>query len=175
MKIRVESPTSYRGRNSRPNLPVLGVFVLLALAVGAIGAVFSPALSSSAAQWYAALAKPDWVPLPKWFGPVWAALYVSMAVAAWMIWRERYHSGRAMALVAYTAQLLLNALFAPTFFGMKSIGGALFVVIALWIAVAWTLREFARVRAAAAIILVPYLLWISFAAAVTLRVWRLNS
>jgi tryptophan-rich sensory protein len=174
MKIRIESSTSYRGRNSRPNLPVLGVFLALALGVGAIGAVFSPGLSASATQWYAALVKPAWVPPQSWFGPVWTALYILMAIAAWMIWRERYHRGRTMAMSAYAAQLLLNALFSPVFFGLKSIGAGLFDIIALWIVVVWTLREFARVRAAAAVILVPYLLWVSFAAAMILRIWRLN-
>ena len=174
MKIRIESSTSYRGRNSRPNLPVLGFFLLSALAVGAIGAVFSPGLSASAGHWYATLIKPSWVPPPQWFGPVWAALYLLMAIAAWMVWRERYHRSRAIAISAYAAQLLLNALFSPMFFGLKSIGTALFDIVALWVAVAWTLREFARVRVAAAVILLPYLLWVTFAAAVTLSVWRLN-
>jgi benzodiazapine receptor len=174
MKIRIDSSTSYRGRNSRPNLGVLGLFLLATLGVAAIGALFSPGLSASATQWYAALVKPDWVPSPKWFGPVWTALYISMSIAAWMVWRERYHRARTMAMSAFAAQLLLNALFSPVFFGLKSIGAGLFDIIALWIALAWTLREFARVRVAAAVILVPYLLWVSFAAALTLSVWRLN-
>jgi len=174
MKIRIESSTSYRGRNSRPNLPVLGFILALALGVGAIGAVFSPGLSDSAGHWYAALSKPTWAPPPQWLVPVWTSLYLLMALAAWMVWRERYHRGRAMAIGAYAAQLLLNALFLPAFFGLKSIGAGLFDIVALWIAVAWTLREFARVRVAAAVILLPYLLMITFAAAVTLSVWRLN-
>jgi benzodiazapine receptor len=174
MKIHIESSTSYRGRNSRPNLPTLAAFLALALGVGALGAVFSPGFSSSAARWYAALAKPAWLPPQTWFGPVWTALYVLMAIAAWMIWRERYHRGRAVAIGAYAAQLLLNALWSPVFFGLKSIGGGLFVIVALWMAVAWTVREFARVRISAAIILAPYLLWVTFAAAINLSVWRLN-
>lgn len=174
MKIRIESSTSYRGRNSRPNLPALSVFLLLALGVGAVGAVFSPGLSVVAAHWYAALVKPEWAPPQNWFGPIWTALYISMAVAAWMVWRERYHRGRTVAMSAYAAQLLLNALFSPAFFGLRSIGAGLFDIVALWIAVAWTMREFARVRAAAAVILAPYLLWTTFAAAITLKIWRLN-
>ena len=80
-----------------------------------------------------------------------------------------------MAISAFAAQLLLNALFSPVFFGLKSIGAGLFDIVALWIAVVWTLREFARVRVAAAAILLPYLLMVTFAAAVTLSVWRLNA
>jgi benzodiazapine receptor len=174
MKIRIESSTSYRGRNSRPNLLVLGVFLLISLAVGAVGAVVSPGLSASAAHWYAALIKPPWVPPPQWFGPAWSVLYVLMAVAAWMIWRERYHRARAIALSAYAAQLLLNGLFSPVFFGLKSVGAGLFDIVALWIALAWTVREFARVKVAAAFILVPYVLWVTFAAAMMLSIWRLN-
>jgi tryptophan-rich sensory protein len=60
------------------------------------------------------------------------------------------------------------------FFGLKSLGAGLFDIVALWLAVGWTMREFARVKAAAAIILVPYFLWVTFAAAVSLAVWRLN-
>ncbi len=174
MRIPIESSTSYRGRNSRPNWPALAVFLLLALGVGAVGAVFSPGFSASAAQWYAALAKPGWVPPQQWFGPIWTALYILMAVAAWIIWRERYHRGRSAAIGAYAAQLLLNAIWGPAFFGLRNIGAGLFVIVALWLAVAWTMREFARVRSVAAVILVPYLLWVTFAAAINLAVWRLN-
>jgi tryptophan-rich sensory protein len=174
MRIPIESSTSYRGRNSRPNLPALTAFVALALAVGALGASFSPALSASARQWYASLAKPDWVPPPHWFLPVWAILYISMGTAAWLIWRERYHRGRTTAIAAYLLQLLLNALWPPLFFGLRNMDAGLFDIIALWLAIGWTLREFARVRAAAALILVPYFAWVTFAAAMNLAVWKLN-
>jgi tryptophan-rich sensory protein len=174
MRIPIESATSYRGRNSRPNLPALAAFLALSFGAGAVGAVFSPGFSSSAAHWYAALAKPSWLPPQGWFAPVWTALYVLLAIAAWIIWRERYHRGRATAMLAYGLQLLLNALWAPVFFGLKNIGAGLFCIVALWLAVAWTLREFARVKIAAAFILVPYFLWITFAAAINLGVWKLN-
>jgi benzodiazapine receptor len=174
MRIPIESSTSYRGRNSRPNLPALAFFVGVALAVGAFDALFSPGLSPSATHWYAALVKPDWLPPNSWFAPVWTALYVLMGIAAWMIWRERYHRGRGMAMAAYTIQLLLNAAWAPMFFGLKNIGLGLFVVVALWLTIGWTMREFARIRAAAAWILLPYLLWVSVATAMNLAIWKLN-
>jgi len=97
-----------------------------------------------------------------------------MAIAAWIIWRERYHRGRAAAIAAYGIQLALNALWAPAFFGLKNIDAALFDIVALWLAVGWTMREFARVAPAAAVVLVPYFLWVTFAAAINLAVWRLN-
>ena len=174
MRIPIESSTSYRGRNSRPNLPALALFLLLALGAGALGALFSPGFSSSAAHWYAMLAKPAWLPPQTWFAPVWITLYVLMAIAAWIIWRERYHRGRGAAIGAYAVQLLLNALWAPLFFGMKNIGAGLFDIVALWLAVGWTMREFVRVRPAAAVILVPYFGWVTFAAAINLAVWKLN-
>jgi benzodiazapine receptor len=174
MRIPIESSTSYRGRNSGPNLPALAVFLVLSLSVGALGALFSPGFSASAAHWYLGLVKPDWLPPQKWFAPVWAALYVLMAIAAWIIWRERYHRGRAAAIAAYGIQLALNALWAPAFFGLKNIDAALFDIVALWLAVGWTMREFARVAPAAAVVLVPYFLWVTFAAAINLAVWRLN-
>jgi tryptophan-rich sensory protein len=174
MRIPIESSTSYRGRNSRPNLPVLLLFVVIALGVGALGAVFSPGISASATQWYAMLAKPAWLPPQHWFVPVWTGMYALMGVAAWLIWRERYHRGRSAAIAAYTVQLILNALWPPLFFGLKNIDAGLFDIVALWLAIGWTLREFARVRIAAAVTLVPYFLWVSFATAINLGIWKLN-
>jgi tryptophan-rich sensory protein len=174
MRIPIESSTSYRGRNSRPNWPALAAFLVLTLSAGGVGAVFAPGFSAPAAHWYSSLVKPAWLPPQNWFGPIWIGLYVLMAIAAWIIWRERYHRGRAAAIAAFCVQLLLNALWAPMFFGLRNIGAGLFCIVALWLAVGWTIREFARVRSAAALILAPYFLWVTFAAAVNLAVWKLN-
>ncbi|HEX3395557.1 MAG TPA: TspO/MBR family protein [Steroidobacteraceae bacterium] len=174
MRIPIESSTSYRGRNSRPNFPALAVFLVLSGSAGALDAVFSPAFSPAAAHWYAALAKPGWLPPQNAFALLWAASHVLMAIAAWIIWRERYHRGRNAGIAAFCIQLALNALWAPMFFGLKSIGAGLFDIVALWLAVGWTMREFARVKAAGAVILVPYFLWVTFATAANLTVWRLN-
>jgi benzodiazapine receptor len=174
MRIPIESRTSYRGRNSRPNWLLLAASVGAALAAGALGAVFSPRMSAAAAQWYSMLAKPSWTPPERWFGPVWLLLYVLMGTSAWLIGRERYHRGRNVALGAYVLQLLLNAAWAPLFFGAKNIGAGLFVIVALWLAVAWTLREFAAVRGAAAWMLVPYWIWVSVASALNFAIWKLN-
>jgi translocator protein len=174
MRIPIESSTSYRGRNSRPNWLMLAAFVGSALAAGAVGAIFSPAVSAAASHWYAMLAKPEWAPPNSWFGPVWIALYVLMGVAAWLIWRERYHRSRSTALAAYTIQLLLNAAWAPLFFGAKNIGAGLFAIVALWLSIAWTIREFAVVKSAAAWLLAPYLIWVGFASALNLAIWKLN-
>jgi translocator protein len=174
MRIPIESSTSYRGRNSRPNFPALAALLTLSLGGGAVGALFSPGFSASAAHWYAALAKPAWLPPQSWFVFLWIGLYVLMAVAAWIIWRERYHRGRTAAITAFCIQLLLSALWAPLFFGLKNIDAGLFCIVALWLAVGWSVREFARVKPTAALILLPCFLWITFVAAINLTVWKLN-
>jgi tryptophan-rich sensory protein len=174
MRIPVERSTSYRGRNARPNLPLLALLVALALGVELLSYVFSPAASPAAAHWYAALTKPDWLPPQRWFVPLWTALYVSMGVSLWLVWRERYHRARTAAVVVYALQLCLNALWSPLFFGLHNVGAGLFVSVALWTSVAWTLREFARVRPLAAIILVPYLVCVSVVTAMNLSLWKLN-
>jgi translocator protein len=174
VRIHIESSTSYRGRNSRPNWLVLAAFVGLALAAGAAGAIFSPAGSAAAAEWYAPLSKPAWAPPNSWFAPVWTALYLLMGTAAWLVWRERYHRKRSVALTLYAVQLLLNALWAPLFFGGRSIGAGLFISVALWLTVIWTIREFGFVRALAAWLLAPYVIWVSYAMALNLGIWRLN-
>jgi tryptophan-rich sensory protein len=174
MRIPIEGSTSYRGRNSRTNWVAMSGWVVLALGAGALAAVFSPRFSPAAAHWYAALVKPPWLPPQEWFGPIWAVLYVSMGLAAWAVWRERYHRFRSAAITAFAAQLLLNALWAPLFFGLHNIGAALFNIVAMWLAIAWTMREFARVNTVAAFALVPYFLWVTFTAAITLAMWKLN-
>jgi tryptophan-rich sensory protein len=174
VRIPIESSTSYRGRNSRPNWLALFCFIALALAAGVLGALFSPRLSASSAAWYGSLTKPAWTPPTGWFGPAWIALYVLMGTSAWLVWRERYHRERVVALLAYAVQLMLNALWAPVFFGNKNIGAGLFLIVALWLAVAWTAREFARIRPAAAWLLVPYLGWLCIAVALNLSIWRQN-
>jgi translocator protein len=174
MKIHIESSTSYRGRNSRPNWLALAASIGLAFGAGALGAIFSPGGSARAAEWYARLLKPAWSPPNRWFGVLWTALYLLMGTAAWLIWRERYHRERAAALAAYAIQLLLNTLWAPLFFGARNIGAGLFIAVALWLTIIWTVREFAAVRAAAAWLMAPYVIWASFAMALNLSIWRLN-
>jgi benzodiazapine receptor len=155
MRIPVENTTSYRGRNARPNWIALLGFIAAALAAGALGALVSPARSAGIAAWYAGLSKPPWVLPTNWFAPVWAVLYVVMGTAAWLVSRERYHRQQTVALGAYAVQLLLNAAWAPLFFGARNPG-------------------FGLLERAAACLLVPYFLWVSFAMALNFSIWRLN-
>ncbi len=174
MRIPIDNRTSYRGRNARPNWAALLLFVAVALGAGAIGLPFSPPHSPAAADWYAGLAKPSWAAPGSWYLPLWIALYCLMGTAAWLVSRERYHEKRSAALAAYFLQLVLNAAWAPLFYGTGNLGAGLFVMVALWLAVGWTIRAFAPVRAAAAGLLLLYFAWVTYVMALNFNLWRLN-
>lgn len=153
--------------------PLLGLAASLALctAAGAIGAL----ASVDARSFYAELSRPAWAP-PGWvFGPVWSALYLSMAVAAWLVWRQP-HGGRprSAALGLFAVQLGANALWSWLFFAWRLGAVAFAEVVLLWLLVVCTVVAFWRVRPAAGLLLVPYGLWVSFATALTFAVWRGN-
>jgi benzodiazapine receptor len=122
-------------------------------------------------DWYASINKPEWNP-PSWiFGPVWTALYLMMAIAAWLVWRR---DGWRRPVWLYFTQLVLNAAWTPVFFGAREVGWALAVILALWTAILVTLLAFLRVSRAAGWMLVPYLAWVSFAAVLNFTLWRMN-
>ncbi len=125
-------------------------------------------------SWYAALVKPSWNP-PGWvFGPVWTTLYILMAVAAWLVWRRGGWRGQRRALSWFCAQLALNALWTPLFFGLHRIDLALGEILLLWVAILATIGAFARSSRVAAWLLAPYLAWVSFATFLTFTLWNLN-
>lgn len=153
---------------SRPR-SVIGLVVALAICYGAaaVGAQFMPG------EWYERLAKPTWTP-PSWlFAPVWTALYGMMAVAAWLVWRRHAEDAR-WALLLFAVQLSLNSMWSWLFFGLENPGVALVDIVALWIAILGTILAFWRLNRVAAMLLAPYLLWVSFAAALNFAIWRLN-
>jgi translocator protein len=143
---------------------------LLVVAVAAwFGSQFMPG------AWYAGLEKPAWTP-PSWlFGPVWTLLYVAMAIAAWLVWRERGFSGAPVALGLFLLQLSLNAAWSWLFFGLQRPDLAFAEIVVLWGAILATLTAFGRIRAAAGWLLAPYLAWVTFAAALNFAIWRLNA
>ncbi len=129
----------------------------------------------STGGWYAALHKPAWNP-PAWlFGPVWTLLYLMMAVAAWLVWCEGGWKAQGRALGLFVGQWLLNTLWTPLFFGLHLAGPAFGEIVVLWLVLAVTLHAFWRVRRVAGILLLPYLAWVSFAAALNFALWRLNA
>lgn len=125
-------------------------------------------------SWYAGLEKPSWTP-PNWlFGPVWTLLYAAMAVAAWLVWRQR-HSGAGVALGLFALQLALNTAWSWLFFGRHQLGAAFFELVALWVAIAATCWAFWKHSRLAAALLIPYLAWVSFAGALNCAIWLMNS
>lgn len=151
----------------RHSLLVLAGFVLAAFAAATPAALWPPG------EWYAGLAKPDWNP-PSWvFGPVWSTLYVMMGVAAWRVWRGA-QPGRVVALRWWWAQLALNALWSPLFFGAQRLDLALGEIMLLLIAIVATMRAARRCDLVAWLLLWPYLMWVSFASYLNLTLWSLN-
>jgi tryptophan-rich sensory protein len=126
-------------------------------------------------EWYARLQKPTWNP-PDWiFGPVWMLLYATMAIAAWLVWKRGGLSGQRAALSLYFAQLLLNALWSPLFFGLHHPGLAFADLLLLWLALAATVVAFWKAYRPAGAMLLPYLAWVTFAGALNFAIWRLNA
>ncbi len=154
---------------SRQALGLLG-WLALCFATAAIGAV----ASVNAAAFYAGLVRPAWAP-PGWlFGPVWSGLYAMMAVSAWLVWRARGFAGARAALTLFIVQLAANALWSWLFFAWRRGDLASVEVLLLWGLILATIVAFRRVNALAAYLLYPYLAWVTFAAALTVAVTRLN-
>jgi translocator protein len=142
--------------------------IIVCLAVGGGGALLTrPHLGS----WYRPLRKPRWNPPDALFAPVWTALYVTMAVAAWLVWRAGASWWR---LVPFAVQLALNLGWSGLFFALRRPDLALVEVVVLWVSIALTIVVFAPVSSTAALLLVPYLSWVTFAGALNLRIWSLN-
>jgi translocator protein len=153
-----------------PNNHWLALIVLLILCF-AVAVVGGWATAPNIPNWYAGLAKPPWTP-PGWiFGPVWSVLYLTMALAAWLVWRR----GNPVApMTLFSIQLAFNAAWSWLFFGLHSPGAAFIDVLLLWIAIATTTVVFWRRSTLAGVLFVPYLIWVSFAAALNFAIWRLN-
>lgn len=149
----------------------LVAFLFTCLVVSGIGGLVT---ASSVGDWYTTLNKPDFNP-PNWvFAPVWTALYVLMAIAAWRVWRSAETAARHRALQVFGIQLALNLLWSVLFFGFQQIGLALAEILLLASAIAYCAVLFWRIERLAGWLLFPYLLWVSFAAALNLSLWLLN-
>jgi benzodiazapine receptor len=153
-------------------LAKLIVIILLCLATGYLGSLFT---KQSIPTWYANLQKPAFNP-PDWlFAPVWTALYLLMAVAAFIILSKDLHNPNVkIALVVFFIQLLLNALWTPIFFGAHLILAALVEIIILWLSIILTIVLFWKVSTPASLLLLPYVLWVTFAVVLNVAIWLLN-
>jgi translocator protein len=156
-------------KRSSQALGLLGWFAVT-FAAAALGAW----ASASAASFYAGLTLPAWAPPASVFGPVWTLLYAMMAVAAWLVWRERGWRGARPALALYLVQLAVNALWSWLFFGWRLGALAFADILVLIVLVCATILGFLRIQRGAAMLLLPYLAWISFASALNFVVWRAN-
>ncbi|MBQ1071679.1 tryptophan-rich sensory protein [Micromonospora sp. C31] len=142
-----------------------GAAVFVAAAIGGLG------VQGTTAE-YASLEQPAWAP-PSWlFGPVWSLLYAMIAVAGWLVWRR---VGFGPALWAWIAQLVLNAIWTPLFFGAGRYGLAFVEILLMWVAIGVTVALFRRVSRPATLLMLPYWAWVTFAAALNFAIWRLNS
>ncbi len=153
------------------------IAIVVSEAAGIIGSVFT---MPSIAGWYAGIVKPALNP-PAWvFGPVWTTLYALMGIAAWLVWKQWDQGNPStklkvkIALAIFGLQLFLNAIWSIIFFGLQNPGWALIDIAALWLAIVWTMVVFYKISKPACYLLVPYLLWVSFASYLNYSIWMLN-
>jgi tryptophan-rich sensory protein len=168
-------PNAHHHSTPKPIAHQLAAFLawvlLCFLAAGIGGLVTAPRIR----DWYAELAKPEWTP-PDWiFGPVWTLLYLMMAIAAWMVWRKAGAARGRRPFTLFGIQLALNVLWSVLFFGLRSPGIAAVEVLLLWAAIAWTLSAFWRWSRWAGVLMVPYLVWVGYAAVLNWAIWSLNT
>lgn len=146
-------PKTHMPESFHPTRAALTCGIAVALA-SLTGAVFTPG------AWYAGLVQPPGTPPDVAFPIAWTLLYIAMAVAAWRVWRA---AGLGRALGLFVLQLLLNALWMPAAFGAHALGWAWLVIASLWLVLAATLTAFWRIDRLAGLLLLPYLLWVSYA------------
>jgi translocator protein len=152
------------------NLVALLGWILLCFIAAGIGAV----ASANAPEFYGSLKLPDFAPPASVFGPTWTALYMLMAIAAWLVWRERGLSGAKAELILFLVQLAANAVWSWLFFAWRQGLWSFVDIVVLWVLIVATFVAFWRVRPLAGILLLPYLVWVTFAALLNLSIWRLN-
>lgn len=146
--------------------------IVVSQAAGIIGALFT---TPSIPTWYTGIAKPELAP-PNWvFGPVWTTLFLLMGIAAFLVWKRGLDRRDVrIALGIFLGQLALNTLWSIIFFGAQSPGGALVEIVFLWLAILATIIVFVKISRPAAWLLVPYILWVSFAMYLNYSIWVLN-
>lgn len=160
------------GRSIGPAKQALGLvgWLLVTFAAAAIGG----AASVRAGSFFESLDRPGWAPPAELFSPVWTVLYLLMAVAVWLVWRERGLGGARGAITLFLVQLAANAVWSWIFFVWREGALALLDIVVLWLLIAATIAAFWRISRTAAILLVPYLAWVSFAGALTYSLWQRN-
>lgn len=155
-------------------LSTAGGVLFAVLICEGVGLLAAWATQTSVSTWYPTLAKPGFTP-PSWlFGPVWTVLYALMGIAAFLVWRVGRGTRVRRALGLFGVQLAVNGGWSFAFFWAQSPGLGLVVIVLLWVLLAWTVERFFRLRAVAGWLLVPYLLWVTYALALNAAIWTLN-
>jgi len=157
-----------------PSKPKQMVGLLGWLAISFIASGIGAMASMRADSFYGQLVQPTWAPPSSVFGPVWTILYALMGIAAWLVWRAGGFRANRAALTLFLVQLAVNALWSWLFFAWHLGALAFADIVLLWLLIVATLVSFWRVRPLAGALLIPYLLWVSFAAALNFSVWQLN-
>jgi translocator protein len=162
----------YSINESIMNIIKLIASIFICLLAGIIGSVFT---YSAIPTWYATLTKPSFNP-PNWiFGPVWTFLYITMGIAAFLIWQKGLNQKSAkIAISVFIVQLILNSIWSIAFFGFKSPFAGLVIIILLWITIIVTIIAFSKISTLATVLLIPYILWVSFAGVLNYSIYRLN-
>lgn len=164
--------------------PVQVISIGLAILAPTVAALIGGSATGQTIDgWYRALRKPRWNP-PNWVFPIaWTFLFTVMGIASWLVWREGRTGNKEdlstspeakRALKIYGVHLVFNTLWSIIFFGMRQLGWAFVELLALWSLVVATITSFYRVKPAAGLMLIPYLLWTTFAGVLNFTVWRLN-
>ena len=151
---------------------ILGLFCLACVGIGAIGGI---ATSTSVNTWYPTLEKPWFNPPDAVFAPVWTALYLIMATAAWRIWLNGEGQTKSRAIQMFWLQLVLNLTWSILFFGIHQIGFALAEIVLLLLAILVTMLLFWRIDRCAGILMLPYIAWVTFATLLNASLWLMNS
>lgn len=155
----------------RSNGIKLIISIVLCVSLGSVGGLVTV---NEIPTWYATLNKPSFNP-PNWlFGPVWTTLYVLMGISVYLIWKQPVSTERNKALQLFILQFILNFCWSFIFFGLHATGWALMEMIALWILILLSILHFAKHSKTAAWLLVPYILWVSFALLLNAAIWKLN-
>jgi len=146
--------------------------IAVCIVAGGIGSIFT---LKSIHTWYVTIEKPAFTPPDSVFGPVWTILYVLMGIAAFLVWRKgSKRRGVIIALVMFLAQLILNVLWSVVFFGLRSPHYGVLVIIALWTMILLSLIMFFKISRTSGLFMLPYLLWVSFAAILNVSIWALQ-
>lgn len=142
--------------------------IVICLGAGLLGSVFT---TPHIATWYAGLNKPKFNP-PNWiFAPVWTTLFVLMGISLYLVWNK---NPKPKTILIFSGQLALNILWSYLFFYLHRPDLAFFELIALWLAILWTIINFRSISKTASYLLLPYILWVAFAGVLNLSIWLLN-